>query len=225
MADTYEVEIKSLLGSRESADALVSKLQALDPTCVSGDSYKQLNHYFEGGDLHALTKALTPYLQNDTLEKLSRVAEGGQKVSIRSREMNGEVRFVVKASLGEDTSANGVVRIEIEEPVTLSLAELDELILAQGFSYQAKWSRERQEYKTGKTSVCLDKNAGYGYLAEFERVVESQDELEEARRELEGLMGTLGVSELPQDRLERMFSHYNSNWREYYGTDKIFIIT
>lgn len=225
MADTYEVEIKSLLGSRESADALVTKLQALDPACVSGDSYKQLNHYFEGGDLSALATALAPHLPDDTLQKLARVAQAGNNVSIRSREMNGEVRFVVKASLGEDTSANGVIRIEIEEPVNLSLSELDELILSQGFTYQAKWSRERQEYKTGNVSVCLDKNAGYGYLAEFERVVENEQELVQAREELETLMESLGVSELPQDRLERMFSHYNSNWREYYGTDKIFIIT
>lgn len=224
MADTYEVEIKSLLGSKEAADALVAKLQALDPLCETGTSYKQLNHYFEGGDLSQLGEALAPYVSEETKEKLSRIGSEGHHVSIRSREMNGEVRFVVKASLGDDTSANGVVRIEIEEVVALSLTELDELILAQGFKYQAKWSRERQEYKTGSTSVCLDKNAGYGYLAEFEKVVEDKALLSEARSELEELMRSLSVSELPQDRLERMFAHYNSHWPEYYGTDNIFII-
>jgi len=37
-------------------------------------------------------------------------------------------------------------------------------------------------------------------------------------------MESLGVRELPQDRLERMFKFYNSHWREYYGTDKIFTV-
>jgi hypothetical protein len=29
---------------------------------------------------------------------------------------------------------------------------------------------------------------------------------------------------LAQERLERMFAHYNQNWPEYYGTTKVFII-
>ena len=32
------------------------------------------------------------------------------------------------------------------------------------------------------------------------------------------------VEELSQDRLERMFSFYNNNWSDYYGTEKIFNI-
>jgi hypothetical protein len=37
-------------------------------------------------------------------------------------------------------------------------------------------------------------------------------------------MAELGVEELLQDRLERMFAHYNEHWQEYYGTDRTFII-
>jgi hypothetical protein len=37
-------------------------------------------------------------------------------------------------------------------------------------------------------------------------------------------MAKLGVEELPQDRLERMFAHYNAHWPEYYGTEKVFVI-
>jgi len=38
------------------------------------------------------------------------------------------------------------------------------------------------------------------------------------------LMAELGVAELPQDRLARMFDFYNQNWPDYYGTDKTFTI-
>jgi hypothetical protein len=44
------------------------------------------------------------------------------------------------------------------------------------------------------------------------------------RKEIDALMGELGVAELSQDRLERMFKFYNENWPEYYGTDRTFII-
>ncbi len=38
-------------------------------------------------------------------------------------------------------------------------------------------------------------------------------------------MNKLKCEELAQDRLERMFEHYNKNWPEYYGTEKVFLIT
>jgi adenylate cyclase class IV len=73
-------------------------------------------------------------------------------------------------------------------------------------------------------AVCLDKNAGYGYLAEFEKVITDSARAEETKQELVSLMKTLGAIELPQDRLERMFAYYNEHWPEYYGTEKIFVI-
>ena len=73
-------------------------------------------------------------------------------------------------------------------------------------------------------TVCLDKNAGYGYLAEFEQVVDDPTKLEGARNDLRAFMGRLGVQELPQDRLERLFAFYNAHWPEDFGTDKIFTV-
>ena len=61
-------------------------------------------------------------------------------------------------------------------------------------------------------------------LPEFEKIVDSSDELELVRTELDALMTELGVEELSQDRLARMFDFYNQNWPEYYGTDKVFEI-
>ena len=98
------------------------------------------------------------------------------------------------------------------------------MILDSGFSYQAKWSREREEYAFKGATVCLDHNAGYGWLSEFEKVVGSESELASADASIRALMAECGVGELPQDRLERMFAFYNEHWPEYYGTDNIFVI-
>ena len=114
--------------------------------------------------------------------------------------------------------------MEFEEKVPLTLQALDTLILSAGFRYEAKWSRKREEYLCLGTNVTLDRNAGYGWVAEFERMVNDPAGVDAAREKIRALMGILGVEELPQDRLARMFDFYNKNWRDYYGTERIFVI-
>ncbi len=224
-AASYEVEIKSLLGDAERAHALVERMRALEPGCALRASSTQLNHYFEGGDPAALAKRLAPHLSEKKAAELERVVKEGRKISVRTRGENGNARIVMKASIGSDSSENGVMRAEFEEVVPdFSLDALDTEVLAAGYRYQAKWSRSREEYAYRGANVCLDKNAGYGYLAEFEKVIDDAAGAEGARAALLALMRELGVEELPQDRLERMFAHYNAHWPEYYGTDKMFTI-
>lgn len=222
--NTFEIEIKSLLGEPTAAEELKRKMCELDPNCHLVSENKQLNHYFEGGDMEELVKIMSLHLNDEQLKKLSSIVNAGQTFSVRTRQKDDQVLLVVKASVDEGTSANSVSRLEFEEPVNLSLEDLDELLLKAGFKYQAKWSREREEYAYKNIKVCLDKNAGYGYLAEFEKVMDDENAVSATRAELEALMQELGVEELRQDRLERMFEHYNQNWPEYYGTDKVFVI-
>lgn len=220
----YEVEIKSLLGSKENADRLRTKMQEYDPGTKLVSRNKQLNHYFEGGDVAKLVDATIDLFDADAQQRLRTMLEKGANFSVRTRERDGEVLLVLKASVDAGSSSNTVSRLEFEEPVALTLSELDQKVCDAGFVYQAKWSREREEYVCSNLNVCLDRNAGYGYLAEFEKVIELADDVARARAEIEAFMRELGFEELPQDRLERMFAYYNTYWPEYYGTDKIFVI-
>ena len=220
----YEVEVKALLGSPERADEVRNAMMKADPSCALASKNKQLNHYFEGGTLAKLAEVARAHHSPEATAKLDDFAARAQKFSVRSRDKDGEVFLVVKASMGDDSSENGVARMEFEEKVSLTLDELDALVLSAGFTCQAKWSREREEYVCRGTNITLDKNAGYGWLAEFERVVDSEAELASARADIDARMRELGVEELPQDKLERMFAFYNAHWSEYYGTDKIFTI-
>ena len=220
----YEIEVKSLLGEAGAAEALRAGLRKIDPSCKLVSSYTQLNHYFEGGDPKALVERLAPHFAREIVERMRRIASG-EKISVRTREVNSIAKIVMKASLGSDSSDNGVVRMEVEEPVAgMTLDALDKEVLAAGYRYQAKWSRAREEYQTKDISVCLDKNAGYGYLAEFEKVIQDPTHAGTARSDIDRLMKALGVVELSQDRLERMFAYYNEHWPEYYGTDKVFSV-
>ncbi len=220
----FEIEVKSLLGEEQNALALKEKMQQLDPNCALVSTNTQLNHYFEGGDMQDLYDRVEYLFGEEDRAKLKTTIERGAEFSIRSRLRDEEVLLVVKASIDEGTSANTIKRMEFEEPVLITLDELDLLLLEAGFSYQAKWSREREEYAYKGANVCLDKNAGYGYLAEFEKIVHDESEADLVRAELDELMTELEVVELAQDRLARMFSFYNANWPDYYGTKRVFII-
>jgi adenylate cyclase class IV len=220
----YEIEIKSLLGGKERADEVRAKMEALDTTTTLTSRNAQLNHYFEGGDINALFAATSHLFEAENVAKFEKIVTLGTNFSVRTRQRDEEVLLVVKASVDAGTSENTVSRLEFEEAVTLSLDELDALVLGAGYTYQAKWSRSREEYAYKGINVCFDKNAGYGYVAEFEKILHDESELQAARTELDTLMAELGVTELDQERLARMFAHYNENWAEYYGTDKIFVI-
>lgn len=221
----YEIEIKSLLGDKKKADTLVRGMKALDKRTKLVKKQKQLNHYFIGGNIGNLYASVKNLLSAKKQGELKDIIERGSDFSIRTREVDGHVRLVLKASLSDDTSANGVSRVEFDEKIPKkTLAELDELLLNAGFSYQAKWSRERKEYTCKGVTVCIDKNAGYGYVAEFEKMIPEKNEEGSVKNEIRELMNALSCMELAQDRLERMFAFYNTHWPEYYGTDKTFVI-
>ena len=225
MSSHYEIEIKSLLGSKENAEKLRANLKKHDRTMRLTSSHSELNHYFnEPADRQRFYAAVESLISKKEKASLKKLLADAKTLSIRTRQAEGKVLLVVKASIDDATSANGVSRIEFEGIIGKTLDELDKLLLSAGLSYQAKWSRDREEYKSGDTNICIDRNAGYGYLAEFEQVVVDEEKADDAKKELVGLMEKLGVEELPQDRLERMFAHYNTHWSEYYGTDKIFVI-
>ena len=220
--EQYEIEIKCLLGGAENAERLKTKMREIDPALQSIGSHRQLNHYFEGrGDFKAVAQVLKS--EHDRAAFID-LATKAKEISLRTRDADGVVFLVLKASIDDTTSANGTARREFEEKVDMPQGKLDKIILAAGFTYQSKWSRERAEYKFSGVNVTIDRNAGYGYLAEFESIEHDPLRADTAKAELRGLIKSVGLEELNQDRLARMFAYYNAHWPEYYGTEKIFDI-
>lgn len=221
----YEVEIKSLLGVKENADKLLEKLRE-DSSFESHGQHRQLNHYFTDGDLAKAAELVKPHFKKagDPAGQMDELVSKIKDYSLRTRDADGKVLFVLKGSFDDTTASNGTARAEFEAEVDITLDELDKLLLSAGFTYQAKWSRERQEFKYKKLNVTIDKNAGYGYLAEFEKVVEDPNLVDQTKDEIRSVMSEIGVEELNQDRLARMFDYYNNNWQDYYGTEKVFNI-
>ena len=224
MHKTFEIEIKSLLGGKERAESLVRAMKK-DSSFKATGIHRQLNHYFAGNDLRLLAKNLAKHFSPAQRERLEELASDVKDFSVRTRKADERIIFVLKVTVDDTTSENGTARLEFEVEIkNMSLPDLDKIMLDSGFDYQAKWSREREEYKYKGLNVMIDKNAGYGYVIEFEKNIEDESKAEETKKEIRAVMKILGAEELPQDRLARMFDHYNKNWRDYYGTEKTFII-
>lgn len=221
----YEIEIKSLIGDKSHASELVDKMKQNDPSFAALGSHKQLNHYFDGGSATSLLSSMEVLqIPKERQADFKNILEHAKDFSIRTRWADGKVIFVIKATVDDTTSSNGTARQEFESEVNLTLEQLDQLLLNLGLRYQAKWSREREEYKYKGLNVTVDKNAGYGYLAEFESVIEDPSKADSVKAEIRKTMAELGAMELDQARLARMFDYYNKNWQDYYGTDKVFNI-
>jgi adenylate cyclase class IV len=189
-------------------------------------SESQKNHYFEGGSLEGLSHIFSSLVGEQDRVKLADIQSKAKSFSVRTRGTSTQTIIVVKATVNDESSSNGTARIEWEVDLfPMTLEEIDQKAIESGFSYQAKWSREREGYVlNADTVLCLDKNAGYGYLVEFERVIDDPSLVEATRAELLSMIESLGYAELDQARLARMFDFYNKNWRDYYGTEKVFTI-
>src|SRR3989338_9779777 len=153
----YEIEIKSLLGSSERAEKLKEKIRKKGGVLLN--SNKQLNHYFIINDVGRLKQKLGSRIARRDQTSFNKILKEGSNFSVRTRDTDGKVLLVIKASIGQDTSANGISRMEFESEMKMTLDDLDQLLLDLGLKYQAKWS----------WSKSSKKNAGYGYLAEFEK--------------------------------------------------------
>jgi len=221
----YEIEVKVLLGEKPNAEILLQKLKDNDPNLEFKYQNAQLNHYFINGNYDKLLENMKPFIKEENYPQFEHIIKHWKTHSIRTRKTDTDLIFIVKSTIDDTSSANGTARIEFEEKIiNMDIDMLDKIILDAGFVYQSKWSRERKEYKYKDFAVTIDKNAGYGYLAEFEVVITDSSQADKYKNLIREELQNLWIEELDQNRIERMFKYYNEHWPEYYGTDKTFTI-
>lgn len=144
----YEVEVKVLLGTPANATQFLDSLQKKDSSLHQTHYEKQLNHYFINGDFTALLGNLQPYLTDEDYHKLFDIIHVSGKHSVRTRYTDNRSILVVKVSLDSASSTHSTIRRECEiDFPALPETQLDGVLLNSGFAFQAKWSRERDEYQ------------------------------------------------------------------------------
>ncbi|MCL5782230.1 MAG: hypothetical protein M1459_02635, partial [Patescibacteria group bacterium] len=133
MAKNYEVEVKSLLGTAERAKKLKHDLLKHVKGVKLLSQEKQLNHYFNPpADLATFAKEVASVLPDERRTEFEELVNDSRKISVRTRQSNTGVLLVLKISVGDDTSDNGVRRVEFEQKVSMSLDELDKVLISAG---------------------------------------------------------------------------------------------
>ena len=167
---------------------------------------------------------MADHITADQMSTISDIAARAKSINVRTRQKNDTVLLIVKGSLDNVSAVHSHQRMEFEAPVDITLDELDTLVEQSGWQLEAKWQANRKIYSTMGLTLDMFFTPGYGYMAEFEQVVTADQDRESAHQKLVDTMAALGVQELPNPRLERMFAYYNQHWDEYYGTDKVFTV-
>lgn len=239
MQNLIETELKIHLQTEENLEKFLEYLKTIG-TLSEGIKEKQLNHYF------------VDTLNQNPMQQITRLLEGGMNdrlrnklkvknnlvalsifssISIRTRYINNKQAILVVKGSNSDAS-NGQSRAEWELELGSFYAndcKLDKLLLVNDFEYQAKWSRERDSrflvgYCNQPIKVDIDKNAGYGYLVELELLADNPIVADTNLEILNELVAKSDFEGLDNELLSKMFAFYNSNWKDFYGTQNTFTI-
>lgn len=219
----YEVEIRCLIPNPDQAKNLPAEIEKLGLTTDKTAEYSQLNDYYVDGDIHQLAQNLNGVIAKAEAKLLADIVKGHNTFSVRARQNNDDVLFIVKATTGGSAN-HGVQRAEFEVPVTQSLDQLKDIITGSGYSVQARWMAHRTLYRISN-GITLNSYfcAGYGYGAEFELLVEAGQQVN-AETRVRDFVQQLGLEPVDPEFMERMFAYYNAHWQEYYGTEKVFTL-
>lgn len=222
MPKSYEIEVKSLLSSQKELDSILKKLKSNDPNLrLISESY-QLNHYFIGTFSAESISQFSKLISKEELFEITELINNCKSYNVRTRFSNDTVYLILKGSIRGSSAIHGKNRAEFETVVNLDIEQLDNKLLQAGFKVQSKWSITRTKYSYLDIVVDLCFTPGYGYFVELEKVVHSTKDIKTAEQEIYKAMQYLGLIELDQNRLDKMFEYYNKNWQKYYKTNKNF---
>jgi len=223
-AQQFEIEVKVLLGSEDRVADFLTQLVLNDPELNQTGETNQLNHYFKpDGDPQALFDTVKDLLSEADQAALRTMLDTYNDFTLRTRDANGAQILAVKAAKSGQDKDHALIRAEGDYSTTATtIDELDAKVLSTGYSYLSKWSRWRRTYQYKDFTVMIDRNAGYGFVAEVELVIDDEAQAQAAKDRILAELETLGFEELSQERIGRMFTHYNEHWPEYYQTDKTF---
>ena len=119
--------------------------------------------------------------------------------ALRLRTVAGSRQETVITYKGPKTDGRSNTRQEYE--TSLGEGETAKcILLALGFSPVLTVSKERQTFRRGPVTACLDQVAGLGSFLELEQLLPDESGRDEAVDELLSLLGRLGVAEQSLER-------------------------
>lgn len=169
-------------------------------------------------------KRLINFLEKNSAEKISEGTQdnfyyitGNKKLDFRIRRTDKESFLILKKGWMHDDDREEV-EIKFDKKDFLTL---DKLITDLGYKYDTKWYRKRIEYKYKNFNIDIDFNAGYGWLAEIEKLVKDEN-ADKAKKEIIDFASEIGLKPTPKSTFDKMYKFYKKNWKHYYDSKEVF---
>jgi len=89
----------------------------------------------------------------------------------------------------------------------------EKMFLSLGYNVQIKWFRKRHNFKWQGIDVAIDFTKGYGYIIEFEKIVE-ENEKEKTLGMLKEKFQLLNIPLTSREEFDQKFQYYKENWQK-----------
>lgn len=140
-------------------------------------------------------------------------------LDLRIRRTDSEAFLILKKGWMHDENREEIeVRVARED-----FEKLDTILTNLGYEYDTKWHRERTEYRYEAFTIVVDFNAGYGWVAEIEKVV-GEGEEDAAKKDILDLAEKIGLEPTPPEVFDNMYKYYKENWQHYYDSGETFTL-
>lgn len=90
---------------------------------------------------------------------------------------------------------------------------LEKMFLSLGYKVEIKWFRKRHNFKWSGIKVSVDYTKGYGYIIEFEKLVD-EDEKDDALQFLKEKFNFLNIPLTSREEFDQKFDYYKEHWKE-----------
>jgi adenylate cyclase class IV len=165
---------------------------------VSKEKYEQLINYFKSNNyILKEEKQVTTYFKGDTDFRLMNTPDY-LKLWLKKGQIHDDAR----------EEMNVVVEKKYE-------TDLVKMLNVLGYEEEIKWYRKRLELQYEDFEVTIDYSIGYGYIVEFELMVNDESKVDRAKEKIEELFNKFDIENTPKEEFNNRYNDYKINWKNY----------
>lgn len=93
--------------------------------------------------------------------------------------------------------------------------DLFRMLETLGYEVEIKWFRKRIQLQYQQFDVTIDYSIGYGYIVEFELMVNEEVNIDQAKKELQSAFKKFNIDDSSKEEFNSKYNDYKNNWLEY----------
>lgn len=165
---------------------------------ITKEKYYELTNYFKNNKYEIKEeRQVTSYFKGETDFRLMNTP-------------NYLKLWLKKGQLHDD--AREEMNVLIDKKYEMDLLKMLQVL---GYLVEIKWFRKRLELKHQIFNVTIDYSVGYGYIVEFELMVNDDSLIEDAKKQLQTVFKEFSIAESSKDEFNVKYNDYKINWNDY----------